>query len=280
MTSLKDIQEVFYQELNAIYSTSEIRVLFQIFCEEYLNLSHFQLNRDLNSTLNRENYSLFLNAISQLKEGKPYQQILGKAAFFGKEFYVNEHTLIPRPETEELIELLLKKIDRKRSYKILDIGTGSGCIPITLALELENSKISGLDVSQEALSVAKKNADFHQVKIQWILSDFLNENLKEPFDIIISNPPYIGKEEEENLDIQVKNFEPHLALFTPENDPLIFYKKIAENCSSFLLENGFIFLEINQKYGEETLDLFKNQLSEVHLEKDISENYRFIWGRK
>ena len=162
--------------------------------------------------------------------------------------------------------------------KILDIGTGSGIIPIVLKKKFPNADISAIDFSEKALEMAKKNAEFHQVEINFLHQDYLNENLTEMYDVIISNPPYIGIEEAVEIEDSVKCFEPQMALFSPTSNALIFYEKIAKDCENHLSENGMVFLEINQKLGIETKNLFVGVLSEVELVKDLSGNERFVRG--
>jgi release factor glutamine methyltransferase len=164
--------------------------------------------------------------------------------------------------------------------KILDIGTGSGIIPLVLKKYFPKAEITSIDYSQKALETAKKNADFHQLEVNFIHSDYLNFDLNENFDIIISNPPYIGIDEEQEIADSVKEFEPTMALFSPTSDALIFYRKIANDAKKHLNENGLLFLEINQKLGSETLELYLNDFKEAQLIKDLSENDRFIFGRK
>ena len=220
--------------------------------------------------------------ISELKTGKPYQQILGETEFYGLQFFVDENVLIPRPETEELLELTISEILKRnlKSSKIIDIGTGSGIIPIVLKNKFPQAKVSAIDFSEKALETAKKNADFHKLDIKFIHQNYLQENLFEVYDVIISNPPYIGMDEESEIADSVKEFEPKMALFSPTSNALIFYEKIADDCKNHLAENGMVFLEINQKLGEETKALFTDVLSEVYLVKDISGNDRFVWGKK
>ncbi len=158
---------------------------------------------------------------------------------------------------------------------MLDIGTGSGIIPVTIKCRFPEAEVSAVDISQEALDVARHNAETHQTKIRFIQSDFLEETTNEVWDVIISNPPYIGKEEENEISDGVKKFEPLTALFSPVDDPLIFYRKIAETATRHLSDNGMIFLEINQKFGKETLDLFR-QFRFSELIRDLSGNDRFV----
>ena len=262
---------LFSQELSSVYDNQEIRILYRYFCEDFaeINLNSFEKYLE--------------KIIEELKTGKPYQQILGHTEFYGKKFFVDENVLIPRPETEELVELAKIEIQNLKSkiqnLKLLDIGTGSGIIPITLKKHFPNSEISAMDISEKALEIAQKNADFHKKEINFIQADFLNTELTEKYDIIISNPPYIGIDENPEIEDSVKGFEPNIALFSPTSDALIFYKKIAKDGEKHLNENGMIFLEINQKLGKETLELFSNY-SESRLIKDVSGNDRFVLAKK
>lgn len=220
---------------------------------------------------------LFQLKLLDLKYGKPLQYVLGETEFYGMKFFLNENVLIPRPETEEIIEWILT--DTKNSFiNILDIGTGSGCIPIVLKKHLKESEITSIDVSKKALDLAKINAEFHKTSIKFINSDFLNDNLNElgKFDIIVSNPPYIAKKEEVNMQKRVVKHEPNIALFVPNQDPLIFYKRIIEFAKSHLKPNGKIFVEINQNLANETKKLFLLSFKSVKLKQDISGNYRMI----
>ncbi len=286
---LSEIKILFQTELSELYSKSEIEELFSIFCESFLELNKIELRHNLNKDLSEIDSKNFLEAISELKTGKPFQQILGETEFYGMKFFVNEHVLIPRPETEELLELAINKIQekskKKQGLKILDIGTGSGIIPIVLKKYFPEAEVSSIDISKDALKIAKKNAEFHKVEINFINKDYLNEIFdsaqtdNEVFDVIISNPPYIGIEENLEIEDSVKGFEPNIALFSPTSDALIFYRKIAEDSENHLSENGMVFLEINQKLGNETLELFQNFTKSVLL-KDISGNDRMIFAVK
>lgn len=286
---LSEIKIAFQNELSDLYSTSEIEELFSIFCEHFLELNKVELRQNLDKNLSEDDSNKFSEVISELKTGKPFQQILGETEFYGMKFFVNEHVLIPRPETEELLEIAIQKVEDSRlkveGLKILDIGTGSGIIPIVLKKYFPEAEVSAIDISEDALEIAKRNANFHKTEINFIQKDYLNEVFdsaqtdKEVYDIIISNPPYIGIEENIEIADSVKGFEPNLALFSPTSDALIFYRKIAEDSINHLSENGMIFLEINQKLGLETLELFQ-KFSESVLLKDISGNDRMIFVRK
>lgn len=273
----------FKKQLLSIYDDSESSRLFDVFVQHLKGWNSIEIRNARNEDVT-ENIEEKLNSfLSELTTGKPYQQILGETEFYGLKFFVDEHVLIPRPETEELLELAIDKINKSGSHnkdlKILDIGTGSGIIPIVLKKRFPDAEVSAIDFSENALKTAQRNADFHQVEINFIHQDYLKANLTGVYDVIISNPPYIGIEEEGEIADSVKEFEPKMALFSPTSNALIFYEKIAEDCKSHLNENGLVFLEINQKLGKETLELFTNVLSEAELMKDLSGNERIVWGR-
>lgn len=282
----QDAKLWFEKELSAIYNSSETDFLFSVVIQKITGWDRFNYRKEMAKEIGVEHHEDLKKNIIQLKLGKPYQQILGETEFYGLPFFVDEHVLIPRPETEELLELAIEKIQEARgkmqdlSFKILDIGTGSGIIPIVLKKHFPNAQLSAIDFSEKALMIAQRNADFHQVDIHFMHQDYLKENLSELFDVIISNPPYIGREEEKDIADSVKEFEPKMALFSPTSNALIFYEKIAKDCNNHLAQNGLVFLEINQKLGEETLELFTDVLSDAVLLKDLSCNDRFVWGRK
>ena len=281
--TILEFKRYFKSELSELYTEAESAQLYSVFLYEKTGFDRFQQRRFAHQELLISDEEELKEIIEELKTGKPYQQILGHTEFYGKKFFVDENVLIPRPETEELLELAINKIRDSRfeirDFKILDVGTGSGIIPITLKKHFPNAEISAIDISEKALEIAKKNAEFHQANIQFIQQDYLNTKLEEKYDIIISNPPYIGIEENIEIEDSVKSFEPNIALFSPTSDALIFYKKIAKDGEKYLNENGMIFLEINQKLGKETLELFSNY-SESRLIKDLSGNDRFIFAKK
>lgn len=282
--TISELKKYFKTELSELYTDSETDFLYSVFIEKISGLNQIQQRMMSDQQLSDVNKNQFQNILSELKTGKPYQHILGETEFYGMIFFVNENVLIPRPETEELLEIAISKIQNSASkikgFKILDIGTGSGVIPLVLKKHFPNAEISSIDFSEKALEVAKRNAEFHQLEVNFIHSDYLNFNLNETYDVIISNPPYIGIEEEIDIEDSVKGFEPTMALFSPTSDALIFYKKIAEDSIKFLNKNGLLFLEINQKLGQETLELYQGLFSHVELVKDLSENDRFIFGIK
>ncbi|WP_263602913.1 peptide chain release factor N(5)-glutamine methyltransferase [Chryseobacterium sp. PET-29] len=282
--TISEYKKHFKTELSGLYTDSENAFLSFIFIEKITGFNSFYQRRFSNQELLLDDEKKLSEVLSELKTGKPYQYILGETEFHGMSFFVNEHVLIPRPETEELLELAIKKIHASalpiESMKILDIGTGSGIIPLVLKKHFPDAKVSSVDYSEKALEVAKKNADFHQLNINFIHADYLNFVLEEQFDVIISNPPYIGIDEQDEIEDSVKGFEPEMALFSPTSDALIFYRKIAEDAQKQLADNGLLFLEINQKLGPETLELYAKDFAEAELIKDLSGNDRFIFGRK
>ena len=281
--TILEFKRYFKSELSELYTEAESAQLYSIFLYEKTGFDRFQQRRFAHQELLISDEEELKEIIEELKTGKPYQQILGYTEFYGNRFFVDENVLIPRPETEELVELAISKIKNLKSkiqnLKLLDVGTGSGIIPITLKKHFKNAEISAMDISEKALEIAKKNADFHKTEINFIQKDYLNTELTEKYDIIISNPPYIGIEENIEIEDSVKGFEPNIALFSPTSDALIFYKKIAKDGEKYLNENGMIFLEINQKLGKETLELFQN-FSESQLIKDLSGNDRFVFAKK
>lgn len=281
--TISAFKKYFKTELSDLYTESESMFLSSLFIHQIVGFDPFQQRRFAEQELLKGDEEKLYHLVSELKTGRPYQQILGETEFYGMKFFVDENVLIPRPETEELLEMAIREIQNSRfkvqGLKILDIGTGSGIIPLVLKKHFPEAEVSSIDFSEKALNTAKKNAEYHQLKIQFIHADYLHFELAENYDIIISNPPYIGIEEEIEIADSVKEFEPKMALFSPTSDALIFYRKIAEDAKKHLKENGLLFLEINQKLGPETLELYQD-FSNAQLLKDLSENDRFIYGKK
>ena len=279
--TILEFKRYFKSELSELYTEAESARLYSIFLYEKTGFDAFQQRRFAHQELLISDEEDLKEILQELKKGKPYQQILGHTEFYGNRFFVDENVLIPRPETEELLEITIQRLKKLKikKLKILDVGTGSGIIPITLKKHFPDTEISAMDISEKALEIAQKNADFHKTEINFIQADYLNTNLTVNYDVIISNPPYIGIDENTEIEDLVKGFEPNIALFSPTSDALIFYRKIAKDADKFLNEKGMIFLEINQKLGNETLELFKN-FSESELIKDLSGNDRFVIGKK
>lgn len=280
INSLAAVRDYYINTLKEIYSDSEIDLIFSIAVEHFLGLSKSHIRMHPDQRLSESELLDLHFTLKRLKKHEPIQYILERADFFGLVFKVNQHTLIPRPETEELVDLAIKQIPE--SGKVLDIGTGSGCIPIALKKNRLDLSIFATDISEEALNLAKKNSLEIGTEISFFLSDILNDQLTDhlssnSLDCIISNPPYIGNSEKAEMNVNVLDFEPHLALFVQDSDPLIFYKRIASLGRELLKPKGQIMVEINQKFGKECLELFENSnYSEVTLLKDLNNNDRII----
>lgn len=270
MGTFKEIRQLYLEQLKQLYDESEIIALLKIIVPER-NIT--LLNQEFN---NLTEHKLLL-ILDELKTGKPLQHVLGTAHFYNLDFIVNQYTLIPRPETEELVYMIIQNHQRK-PISLLDIGTGSGCIPVTLKKNLPLADVSSLDISDEALSVAQKNTSLNGVAITFYQDDALKlDSSKYPiYDVIVSNPPYIKYNEQAEMHQNVLDFEPHLALFVDNDEPLIFYDKIADFALTNLKKSGFLYFEINQYLAIETQDLLISKGFKVELIKDINSNYRFV----
>ena len=292
---VKQYRNYFNETLKTIYPITEIDSFFFLLLEEYLGFRRVDIVLKSDFKITQENLNLLQSATKQLEQEVPLQYVIGKTEFYGLPFVVNKHVLIPRPETEELVAWVVSESSRFKTFntstkqttetkqlKILDIGTGSGCIPISLKKQLPFAKISAIDISKEALTVAKKNAVLNNVDIHFILQDILKTvALDQHYDIIISNPPYVRESEKKELKNNVLKNEPHVALFVENDNPLIFYSKIAELAKKYLNKNGLLFFEINQYLGTETIDLVnKKGLKNIQLKKDMFGNDRIIVASK
>lgn len=271
----------FFNELNNIYPTTEIQSFFNLLINFKLNMSRADVALQFDYEISKKDLDFLKNGLKELKNQTPIQYIIGKTEFYGLPFYVNKHVLIPRPETEELINWILEDLTAKNlqsELNILDIGTGSGCIAISLAKNLPNTKVFALDISSNALNTAKQNALLNNVNINFVEANILTtNNLNQTFDIIVSNPPYVREIEKQQMHKNVLNNEPHIALFVENENPLIFYDKIADFSKKHLSKNGKLYVEINQYLGLETLKLFKlKQFKKQTLKKDIFNNHRMI----
>ena len=276
--TIKQIKRVFTSELNHLYPQTEIDSFFYMLSEEILSLKRVDIALKLNEEIAIP--QKFHDALNKLTQQKPIQYILGKTEFYGLNFKVNNNVLIPRPETEELADWIIQDCaNTTQNKKIIDIGTGSGCIAISLAKHIKNSNITALDVSEKALEIAKYNAQNNDVKVSFILDDMLSLKSQnfEKFDVIVSNPPYIRNLEKEEINDNVLKNEPHLALFVEDNDALIFYNAIADFALKNLTKNGQLYLEINQYLGKETMALLQNKgFLKIELKQDIFGNDRMI----
>lgn len=266
---LKELKNYFHNELK-LYSKSERQSIFLVLCETYLNLKPHQIVLNYEMQVLETLFKSFESVLIRLQQNEPIQYILGRSCFFGLEFLVTPSVLIPRPETEELVAWVVKHYNKSKSLRILELGTGSGCVAITLAKEFPNAHVYAMDISFEALKVARANAQKNQVDITFFKGDILNFNSPhKDFDIVISNPPYICKKEEFKMAQNVTDFEPHLALFVDDNSPLIFYDAIKKIISLILNSNGLCFLEINESYGLDIIQLYScSDFKNLVLKKD------------
>ena len=280
---LKEFKLFFNEALSAIYPKTEIDSFFFILMEEKLKLQRIDtvLNSDL--LITNKNLIDLKNIVKRLQKEEPIQYIIGNTEFYGLPFLVDKNTLIPRTETEELVAWVLDEIkvltnNKITELSILDIGTGTGCIPISLAKNLTSLNISAIDISPEALLIAKQNAILNKVTIEFIELDILNaESLPQEYDVIISNPPYVRELEKVEIKNNVLENEPHLALFVADENPLIFYNKIADLAKQQLSKNGMLFFEINQYLGKETLSMLAEKgFKNIQLKKDLFGNDRMI----
>ena len=281
--TIKQLINQFHIKLNNYYSKSEIQSFIYIIFEEYLNFSKIDLILKSDDLLEKSKIENLENVVFQLQQQKPIQYVIGKTEFYNLEFFVDENVLIPRPETEELVEIILKNEQFNKNQNILDIGTGSGCIAISLAKNI-SAKVSAIDISKKALSIAKKNADYNNVNVNFIETNILQNNTystdNKPiaFDFIISNPPYVRESEKKLMKSNVLDYEPDLALFVGDENPLIFYEAIAKFAENSLKKGGKIYLEINEFLSAETIDLFfKYNFTFAKSIKDLSGKDRFVY---
>ncbi len=283
--SLSTLIAFYHSELNLIYEASEIDAILNLVLEHYLGFSKTDIVSKKNENLNQSDLLKLYFCCKELKKNVPVQYVLKEAWFYNLKFYVDANVLIPRPETEELVDLILK--ENKNALSFLDIGTGSGCIPVSIKKNKQNSRVYTCDISAGALSVAKKNAEKNNTEITFIETDILNtelsnKNIHSTFDVIVSNPPYIKSSEKELMTKPVLDSEPHLALFVEGNDDVIFYKKIIDLCKEKLNANGKLYFELNPLTAENVLLYAKesDQFKEVALLKDMSGKERFLKAEK
>jgi len=279
---IREYRNYFIETLTPIYDSGEAESFFYLVLEDQKKLKRIDLALQPEAIFSEAEITIWNEILEKLKQYIPIQYIIGKTFFFGLEFEVNENVLIPRPETEELVDWIIKNNPQKTELKILDIGTGSGCIAISLAKNLPNATVSAIDVSGEALATAKRNADINDVKVNFILQDILQTtDLLQEFDLIVSNPPYVRNLEKEEIKQNVLDHEPHLALFVDDHDALIFYRKITKLAQKNLSKNGQLYFEINQYLSKEMMDLLEQYgFQQMELRKDIYGNNRMVFGRK
>jgi len=280
---LVDLKLKMNSVLTSIFEKIEVESFFYLLIDFRLNLNKMDFLLNPNIVVVPEDIVFFEMAIQELKKEQPIQYILGETEFYGLQFKVTKNTLIPRPETEELVDWIIKdqSLINNNELTILDIGTGSGCIPISLVKNLTGAKVTSVDVSEAAIKIAQENAEANKVAVSFVNDTILDAKIindsKNVFDVIVSNPPYVRNLEKQEINNNVLNYEPHLALFVADDNALIFYKKITEYALKHLKKDGTLYFEINQYLGKETVDLIKNLgFKNVELRKDLSGNDRMI----
>ena len=283
--SLKDLISFYHSELQFNYDYSEIEAIINLVLEHYLGFSKTDVLKKKNENINQSDLLKLYFCCKDLKKNIPVQYILQEAWFYNLKFYVNKHVLIPRPETEELVDHILKENKNAKTY--LDVGTGSGCIPVTIKKNNLLNSVYACDISTDALAVAKKNATLNKTEIIFFLADALNteqllQKTETNFDVIISNPPYIKYSEKELMTPSVLDNEPHLALFVEGDDTIIFYKKIIDLCKYKLNNNGKLYFEVNPLTADNVKEYsLKSKLfKKVELLKDLSGKVRFLSAEK
>jgi release factor glutamine methyltransferase len=267
-----------FQEIKSkltLNDSNEIRAISMALMEKYYRLTWAEIIAE--KRIESQDLS---SIIARLNRHEPLQYVVGEAEFYGRKFIVNPSVLIPRPETELLVRSVLQT--KPLAPRILDVGTGSGCIAITLALEIPNSKVYALEVSEKTLATAKENSNKLSANLTFFQNNFLQDHLElEPVDLIVSNPPYIRYSEKKSMESNVVNYEPHLALFVPDDDPLLFYRAIATKCKSLLKSSGKVFVEINEKFGNEVNDLFASSgFTNIEIVRDIDRKDRIVTAQK
>lgn len=269
------------ENLKTVYEQCETAAVTDWLLEELTGLQKSERHIHKEKALTAAQESLLKKYCSELQRHRPLQYVLGYAYSMKMKFSVNENVLIPRPETEELVDWIVRSAsDKNKKLHVLDIGTGSGIIPVSLKKNLPASEVFAADISGKALSVAQKNAEENHTDIHFHRADILNENEWETFsmfDIIVSNPPYIRLLEKDEMDNNVLNYEPHLALFVNDEDPLLFYKKITRFARQHLNDGGLLYFEINEAFGNETVRLLQeNNFHEITLKKDFQGKDRMV----
>ena len=281
--TLNEARTVLTKELKNVYDIDELRNIIELVVEHITNMSRAEQVKNKVPYLTCTQLENLDAITERLKKNEPVQYVLGEAWFAGMKFKVNKNVLIPRPETEELVDWVIKVLNTQYSMfnvqcSVIDIGTGSGCIPITIKKKLPGANVSAVDVCGEALFTATENAIELNADVDFLLLDFLDEEKwkeLEQYDIIVSNPPYVKQSEINAMHERVKQFEPHLALFVPDNDALLFYKKLAGFAVKHLQPGGSLFVEINESLSEQVVNLFRG-FANIELRKDMQGKDRMI----
>ncbi len=277
--NLSELKSNFKTALSEVYPSEEIQSFFNILCEKYLHLSRIEIALNSEKIISKEDVEMFQQTLLRLQNHEPIQYIIGETEFYGLTFKVNKHTLIPRSETEELVEWILDNSEfRIQNSELLDIGTGSGCIAVSLAKNLSEAKVSALDISEEALKIAQQNAELNKVKVEFFQTDILKtKTLPRKYNAIVSNPPYVREMEKRQMQQNVLNYEPDSALYVKDEDPLLFYRVISKLAKDHLQPNGKLFFEINEYLAEELILLLKSEgFQNIEVKKDIFGKDRMI----
>jgi release factor glutamine methyltransferase len=284
--TLKALTQEIKNHLSGIYNDRELRQVILSLYNKGLGLSATQVLAVPDAKVSISDYNQIIGWVKRLQNNEPLQYVLGETEFYGLTFYVGPGVLIPRPETEELVQLILKA-NQKVNAPILDIGTGSGCIAIALAKNLPEAHMDAMDISAQALAIADENARLNGVLINFILHDVLHENGFQPsgkYDIIVSNPPYVTESEKKWMQPNVLDFEPESALFVSDTDPLIFYRQISQLATKWLAPGGWLYFEINEQFGNQMYKLLENiGYSQIIIHKDINQKDRMAqaqWNKQ
>lgn len=276
---LRTFYNHFLSQLKPLYGYEEAAAIASMIFEHFAKKTRTDIITDPDHEIENEKIALLERTLLQLKRNTPVQYVIGNAWFMDLQFKVTRAVLIPRPETEELVKEAIFFIKKNNKQSLLDIGTGSGCIPISIKKQCGNIEVAAMDISEEALSLAKENAAINEVSVQWIQQDFLQEDrwmTLPQYDVIISNPPYIPEQEKELLDKNVTAYEPHVALFVPDKDPLIFYEKIAAFGTAHLAPGGYIFMEAHESYAVAVAQHFLAKGYNAIVKKDLFEKERMV----
>jgi len=281
---IKDIRDHYYNELKKTFPPQEAAKMLEIIIEDLLQISKMKIMLHPETRISESELLKVHFACKEIKDHKPVQYITGRTNFCGLDLVLNKHVLIPRPETEELVEWILSETSEEKTLSILDIGTGSGAIALSLKKHRESFDVSACDISKDALRIAKKNVNNSGLSIQLIEADILNQDswpLFQEYDLIVSNPPYVTNAEKAQMQANVLDYEPHLALFVADENPLQFYRSILEFSKIHLKKGGKIFFEINESFGSEMISLLeKFNFGNTSLKNDLSGRNRMISGKK
>jgi len=275
--TLRSLRNLYRDVLGSMYETEEVEALWKYALEDKLSIKVNAQNLD-EPLLTESNLNTIIPVLERLTTGEPYQYIIGEVEFYGCKLKVDKRVLIPRPETEELCELVLKENDTSKPLNIIDLGTGSGCIPIALKSKAPAWNVEALEVDEGALSLAKENATLNNLKITFHQADLLTSNfsLLNTYNTIVSNPPYIAEKEADTIKENVLVHEPHLALFIADEDPLLFYRKMLDIGQQSLVKGGRFYFEFNEQYGAEMTELMEQEgYSDIRIVKDLSGKDRF-----